>query len=161
MLEEVEFWVAVAFVIFVILLAYAGLHRQIVTGLDSRRDRVKSELDAAQRLRQEAESLVADYRRKRAEAEEEAKAIIASAQSEAERIAAEAGARMEELIARRTAIAQAKIAQAEAQALADVRAAAADAAVDAAERVLAESAKGEVADRLIAQGITDVKKKLN
>jgi F-type H+-transporting ATPase subunit b len=161
MLEELEFWVAVAFIIFLLLLAYAGFHKQIVGGLDSRRQRIRSELEAAQRLRQEAEALVADYRRKRAEAEKEAKEIIASAQSEAERIAAEARARMEELIARRTAIAQAKIAQAEAQALADVRAAAADAAVGAAERVLAETAKGEVADRLIAQGITDVKNKLN
>lgn len=161
MLEELEFWVAVAFIIFLFLLAYAGFHKQIIGALDSRRERVRSELESARRLREEAEDLLADYRRRRAEAEQDAKAIIASAQSEAERIAAEARTRMEELIARRTAVAQAKIAQAEAQALADVRAAAADAAVGAAEKVLAETAKGEVADRLIAQGISDLKKKLN
>jgi F-type H+-transporting ATPase subunit b len=68
---------------------------------------------------------------------------------------------MEELIARRTAIAQTKIAQAEAQALADVRAAAADAAVAAAEKILREAAKGKVADDLIAKGIEDIKAKLH
>ena len=58
-------------------------------------------------------------------------------------------------------MAETKIAQAEAQAIADVRAAAADAAVAAAEKILAQSAKGKVGDELIAQGIADVKAKLN
>ena len=68
---------------------------------------------------------------------------------------------MEEFVARRTKLAEAKIGQAEAQALADVRAAAADAAVAAAEKILRDTAKGQVADNLIAQGIADVKAKLN
>jgi len=49
----------------------------------------------------------------------------------------------------------------ERQALADVRAAAADAAVSAAEKILRDTAKGQIADNLIAQGIADVKAKLN
>ena len=56
---------------------------------------------------------------------------------------------------------RAKIGQAEAQALADVRAAAAEAAVTAAEKILRDTAKGQVADNLIARGIADVKAKLN
>jgi F-type H+-transporting ATPase subunit b len=68
---------------------------------------------------------------------------------------------MEEFVARRTKLAEAKIGQAEAQALADVRAAAADAAVSAAEAILRDAARGKVADDLIAQGIADVKTKLN
>ena len=58
---------------------------------------------------------------------------------------------MEEFVARRTKLAEAKIGQAEAQALADVRAAAADAAVAAAEKILRDTAKGKVADDLVAQ----------
>ena len=68
---------------------------------------------------------------------------------------------MEEFVARRTKLAETKITQAEAQALADVRAAAADAAVGAAEKILRDTAKGKIADDLIAQGIADVKAKLN
>ena len=44
---------------------------------------------------------------------------------------------------------------------ADVRAAAAEAAVAAAEKILSQAAKGDVADKLLAQGIRDVKAKLN
>ena len=68
---------------------------------------------------------------------------------------------MEEFVARRSQVAEAKIAQAETQALADVRAAAAEAAVAAAEKILSQTAKGDVADRLLTQGIRDVKAKLN
>ncbi len=158
---EAEFWVGVAFFVFVAFLGYVGAHRMILAALDQRRVKIKSELDEARRLREEAEKLLAEYRRRQQEAESEAQTIIRSAQAEAERIAEEAHARMAELIARRTAIAQTKIAQAEAQALADVRAAAADAAVAAAEKILRQTAKGKVADDLIAKGIEDVKAKLH
>jgi F-type H+-transporting ATPase subunit b len=158
---EAEFWVAVAFFVFVAFLGYVGAHRVILASLDQRRDKIKSELDEARRLREEAEKLLAEYRRRQQGAESEARTIIGNAQAEAGRIAEEAHARMQELIARRTAIAQTKIAQAEAQALADVRAAATDAAVAAAEKILRETAKGKVADDLIAKGIEDIKAKLH
>jgi F-type H+-transporting ATPase subunit b len=87
--------------------------------------------------------------------------MIASARAEAERTAEETKAKMVDFVARRTRMAETKIAQAESQALADVRRAAADAAVAAAERILRDSAKGKVADDLLAQGIKDVKAKLN
>jgi F-type H+-transporting ATPase subunit b len=158
---EAEFWVAVATVIFVLILIYMGVHKQIFDALDARRARIQAELDEARRLKEEAQALVAQYRTKRDEAEKEAEALIANARVEASRYAAEAKAKMEEFVARRTKMAETKIAQAEAQALADVRAAAADAAVTAAADILAASAKGKVADDLIARGIADVKAKLN
>jgi F-type H+-transporting ATPase subunit b len=156
-----EFWVAVSFVLFVLVLGYFGAHRMIIDALDQRSARIKAELDEATRLREEAAQLVAHYRQKHQSAESEAEAIIANARSEAERYAAEAKTRMEEFVARRTKMAETKIAQAEVQALADVRAAAADAAIAAAERILSEAAKGKVAEDLLAQGIRDVKSKLN
>ncbi|MGA2125883.1 MAG: ATP F0F1 synthase subunit B [Xanthobacteraceae bacterium] len=161
LLHEAEFWVAVGFFLFIGLLFYFGVPKRMTGALDQRAGRIKAELDEALKLRREAEGLLAEYKRKRAEADREAEAIIAGANAEAERVAAEAKTRMEEFIARRTALAQTKIAQAEAQALADVRAAAAEAAVTAAERILADSAKGKVADDLLERGIRDVKARLN
>jgi F-type H+-transporting ATPase subunit b len=158
---DAEFWVAVAFVIFLGGLIYLGVHEMMVKYVDQRRDRIKAELDEALRLKQEAQALLAQYQRKQREAEQEAAAIIAGATAEADRMMTEATAKMEEFVARRTKMAETKIAQAEAQALADVRAAAAEAAVSAAERILTQVVKGEVADRLIVKGIDDVKSKLN
>jgi F-type H+-transporting ATPase subunit b len=158
---EAEAWVAVAFVIFLGLLVYLGAHRRVLNGIDARQSRIKAELDEAVRLREEAKALLAEYERKGHEAEKEAAAIIESAKDEAERLATEAKAKMEDFVLRRTKMAEAKIAQAEAQALADVRAAAADTAVAAAEKILAAAAKGKVAENLLAQGIEDIKKKFN
>jgi F-type H+-transporting ATPase subunit b len=161
MLQEAEFWVALGFLVFLGLLGYLGVHRQLGKSLDDRAARIKAELDEARKLKEEAAALLADYQRKREQAEHEAQDIVAGAKAEAERLAADAKTKLEEFVARRTKLAETKIAQAEAQAAADVRAAAADAAVAAAERILAQQAKGSLAGELIAKGIEDVRKKLN
>src|SRR5271156_5681487 len=158
---ETENWVALGFLCFLALLAYLGAHRRVFDAIDARQGRIKSELDDARRLREEAQALLAEFERKGREAETEAAAIIAGAKAEAERLAAEAKTRMEEFVARRTKMAEAKIVQAEAQAIADVRSAAADAAVSAAEKILSSAAKGKLAEDLLTQGIEDVRKKFN
>jgi len=161
LLMEAETWVAIAFVIFLGILAYVGVHRTILDTLDKRSSRIKGELDEARQLRDEAKKLLAEYQNKKGEAEREAEGIIAGAKADAERLAADADAKLQDFITRRTKMAETKIAQAEAQALADVRSAAADAAVNAAEKILAQTATGKVAESLVTQGIADVRKKLN
>lgn len=161
MFHEAEFWVAIGFLVFLGVMGWVGVHRTIGKSLDDRAGRIKAELEEARRLRNEAAALLADYQRKRQDAEGEAQEIVSGAKAEAERLAVEAKARIEEFVARRTKMAETKIAQAEAQAAADVRAAAAEAAVAAAEKILRQEAKGELAGRLIARGIEDVSKKLN
>jgi F-type H+-transporting ATPase subunit b len=158
---EAEFWVAVAFFIFLGVLGYFGAHHKLLKGIDDRRKRIKDELDEARRLKEEAQAVLASYRRKQQEVESEAQALLAGARAEAERIEADAKARLEEFVARHAKMAESKIAQAEAQALADVRAAAAEAAAAAAETILARSVKGPLADRLVAEGVASLKGKLN
>ena len=161
MFFDPETWVAVAFVILMVVFGYLGIFKSALTALDHRADRIKAELDDATRLKQEAAKVLADYKARSASAEREAADIIANAKAEAERIATEAKAKMEDFVARRTKTADSKIAVAEAQALADVRAAAAEAAVQAASTILSQSVKGQVADDLLAKGITEVRQKLN
>ena len=150
MFAQPETWVAIAFVILMVLFAYLGIHKTVLTALDHRAQRIKAELDDAKRLREEAAKLLGEYQTRRASAEREAEEIIANARAEAERIATEAKAKMEDFVARRTKTAESKIALAEAQALADVRAAAAEAAVAAASTVLTQTVKGPVAETLLA-----------
>ncbi len=161
MFMAAETWVALAFVVFVGGLGYIGVHKMLGKSLDDRAARIKADIDEARKLRDDAAQLLADYQRKRKEAEGEAQEIIAGAKAEAERMAAEAKAKIEEFVARRTKMAETKIAQAEAQAAADVRSAAAEAAIAAAEKILSVETKGKLAGELIAKGIEDVRRKLN
>jgi F-type H+-transporting ATPase subunit b len=157
-----EVWVAVAFVVFVGILLYYGVHKAIAGALDARGSRIAAELDEARRLKEEAQKLVAEYKRKQREAETEAESIVSAAKAEAERLASETRAKLEDFISRRTRMAEDKIAQAETQALADVKAFAADAAVKAAEGLLSRAAhEAGTAERLIGSAISDVKSKLN
>ena len=152
MLMEPETWVALAFVVFVVGLGYIGVHRMVAKSLDERSARIKAELDEARKLKDDAAQLLADYQRKRQEAEGEAQEIIAGAKAEAERLAIEAKTKIEEFVARRTKMAETKIAQAEAQAAADVRSAAAEAAVAAAEKILSPRDQGQARQRVDRQG---------
>ncbi len=160
MLLTAEFWVLVAFVVFLALAAKAGAFGAMTKGLDDRAKRVRHELDEAKRLREEAAAVLADYKRRRSEAEREAEAIVASARQEAERAAAEGHQRLNDFVARRTKAAESKIAQAEAQAEAQVRAAAADAAVKVSETILRERMQGDAAQNLIRSSLGEVRTRL-
>ena len=158
---SVEFWVLVAFVLFFAIVFYVGAPAKILKALDDRSRRIKAELDEARALREEAAQVLADYKRKIAEAEQEAQAIVASAKKDAEAYAVDAQAKAKEFVARRTRAAEQKIALAESQAVAEVRAAAADAAVAAAERVLGAQARNGLGDDLFDKGLSEVRTKLN
>jgi F-type H+-transporting ATPase subunit b len=156
-----ENWVLVSFILFLALLAYLKVPALIGKSLDDRSAKIAKELNDAKTLRQEAEALLAEYKKKRSDAEKEAADIITAAKSEAQAYSADSARKLTEMLTRRQAQAEAKIAQAEAAAVKDVRAAATDIATAAAAHVLAKSSKGKAGDSLIAESITAVKSRLN
>src|SRR5690348_12284221 len=99
MFTQPETWVAIAFVILLVLFAYLGIHKTVLTSLDHRSKRIKPELDDSKRLKKEAAKLLGEYHTRRASAEREAEEIIANAKAEAERIAVESNAKMEDFVA--------------------------------------------------------------
>ncbi len=160
-LQTPEFWVAVAFLLFIALLVYYGVPRLVGKALDDRAEAIKKSIDDARNMREDAQQLLAEYQRKAAEAESEAQKIVEQARRESENMRKEAERRAEDAVARRIRLAEEKIARAEMQALGEVRGAAVDAAVAASEKILAAKTDGEIGQRLINEGITDVKTKLN
>ena len=133
----------------------------MMNSLDGRSKRIGQELAEARRLREDAERLLREYQTKREAAEREAAEIVSNAREEAERLAREAQERLADFVKRRTATAETKIAQAEAQASAEVRAAAAEAAVRASERVLRGEIAGQTAEDLVTRSLGEVRTKLN
>jgi F-type H+-transporting ATPase subunit b len=161
LLLEPEFWVAVGFVVMIGIFLYVGAPAMVTRVLDDRARAIEAELAEAARLRAEAEALLADYKRKSANAEAEAAAIVTEARVDAERLAAEMRAALATQIERRGHQAQEKIAQAEAAAMAEIRALAADAAAGAAERIIAARMDPKRASALVEQSIKDLSGKLN
>ena len=156
-----SFWVAVAVILFLALVIYKGAHRAIIKALDNRADTIKAELEEARRLREEAQALLASYKRKQKEAEEQAENIVKQARHDAAVMANQARKDLAERIERRTAMAEAKIANAQAQAEAEVRARAADIALDAAEDLLKTKMTAAAKSKLIKSGISGMGNILN
>lgn len=158
---DASFWAFIGLLIFLGLMVYVKVPGMITKALDGRANKVRDELEEARRLREEAQAVLADFRRKTQNADDEADAIISQAKSEAERMTQEAETALEEMITRRTSAAEMRISQAEAQALKEVRASATDIAIAASEKLLADQAKGATAASLIDDAIADVKERIN
>ena len=158
---EPETWVAVAFVMFVALLIYLKVPAKLAVMLDERSAKIAKELDEARKLRKEAQDLLADYQKKRLEAEKTAADIIEQAKREAEAYVNESRAKLSETLERRTRQAEQKIAQAETAAIKEVRATATDVAIAAATQLAGEAMKGAKGSGLIDESITAVKNQLN
>lgn len=161
MLATPEFWVLVSFVLFMGLLVYLKVPGKVGAMLDDRAARISKELEEARKLREEAQALLAEYERKRRDAEKEAEAIIVQAREEAEAFAAETRRKLSDTVERRGRLAEDKIAQAEAQAIKEVRAFAAELAIAAATRMIAEEVKGAKAAKLVDASIAALKDRLH
>lgn len=159
--HDPTFWVLISFALFIGLLLYYSVPRMIGSTLDARADAIRSELDEARRLREEAEALLADYKTKALQAETEAKSIIEQAKRDAEALAKQSREALAETVARRAKMAEEKIARAESQAVAEVRASAVGVALTAAEKILKERTTGATATGLIEDSIRNLKGKLN
>jgi F-type H+-transporting ATPase subunit b len=156
-----EFWVGVAFVIFLLVLLWYRVPKLIAKSLDDRAQAIRKELDEARRLREEAQALLADYQKKHRNVGQEAEAIVDLARREAQALAHETRVGLKESLERRTRMAEEKIGRAEAQAVDEVRASAIDAAVAAAEKILREKMAGTGGAALVDQSIRDLKGRLN
>ena len=161
MFHEAETWVAVAFVLFVALLVYLKVPALLAKMLDERAGKIGRELAEARKLREEAQALLTEYQKKRAEAEKDAANIVAQAKVEAEAYSVETRKKLAETIERRTKQAAQKIAQAEAAAIKEVRTTATEAAIAAASKLVGEAVQGAKGTKLIDESITAVKSRLN
>ncbi len=154
-------WVLLGLVVFIAVLVYMKVPSMLAAALDKRSAKIREELEEARKLRDEAEALLAEYKRKTGDADAEAGEIIAQARREAEALSAEAKTRIEDYVARRTRTVEQRIAQAETQAVAEVKSRAIDVAAAAAGRILAERAKGKAGEELVERSIDAVRKNLN
>ena len=158
---DATFWATVALAIFLGIVFYFKAPALITKSLDERANRIRAELEEARRLREEAQQLLAEYQRKRKDAEKDAADIVAAARREAEALVSEAQRKTEDYVTRRTALAEQKIVQAERDAINEVRSSAVDIAVEAARGVLASRVDERTGADLFRASLQDLKTKLN
>ena len=159
LIQDPTFWVAVAFVVFVVLV-FKPIKGALIGGLDAKIAEIRREVEEAEKLREEAQSLLANYQRQQRQAIQDAEAIVARAKEEAERHRAEADEAMKDMVRRQEEQAREKIAQAEAAAIQEVRSMSVELAMAAAEKLLADRLAGDEGSRLIDNSIEAIPRKL-
>ncbi|MEY8840521.1 F0F1 ATP synthase subunit B, partial [Cribrihabitans sp. XS_ASV171] len=160
-LGNTDFIVLLGFIVFIAVLVYFKVPGMIGDALDNRAKGIRSELDEARALRDEAQSLLASYERKQKEVQEQADRIVAAAKEDAKLAADQAKKDLEVSIERRMASAKDQIASAEASAVKEVRDQAIAVAVAAAGDVLAKQMSAAQANKLIDESIDKLGAKLH
>lgn len=160
-LNNTTFVVTIAFVLFIGVLLYLKVPGLIGGILDKRANDIKSEIDEARALRDEAQAILASYERKQKEVQELADKIVVNAKGEAKMAAKEAKADLKLAIARRLQAAEDQISSAEASAIKEVRDTAISVATKVAGEVIAAKMTAKDAGGMIDAAIKDVGAKLH
>ena len=159
-LKNTDFIVSLSFALFVGILLYLKVPNLLAGLLDKRADGIRTELDEAKKLREEAQTLLASYERKQKEIAEQAERIIKNAKEEAKAVAAQAQKDLEISIERRM---QAAVEQLESAEVADleIRDTAISVAIAVASEVIQNHSKEVDQDKFLEESILEVSKKLH
>ena len=160
-LNDTDFVVLIAFTAFIGVLLYFGVPKMLTKMLDERSEGIKTEIDEARALREEAQTILASFERKHKEVEAQVEGIIAHAKTEAQIAADAAKADLKDSIARRLQAAIDQIASAEESAVREVKDKAVSIAIAAAGEVIAANMSAKDAGGLVDDAIKVVGAKLH
>jgi F-type H+-transporting ATPase subunit b len=160
-LANTDFVVLISFLLFLGVLYYFKVPAMLAGMLDKRSTGIRSELDEARALREEAQTILASYERKQQEVKQQAERIVTTAKADAAAAAEQAKADLAKSITRRLAAADEQIASAEASAIKEVRDQAILIATRAASDVIARQMTAADGNKLIDAAIAEVDTKLH
>lgn len=159
-LRDAATWVAVAFVIFMVLLV-RYLLPMITKGLDGRADKIRDQLEQASRLRAEAEALLASYKAQQEELLKQAESIIAAAQKDAAALRLSASEELKASLDRRAQQAKDKIDRAASEAVNSIRTRIIETATDKARDLLSEKTSALADEQMIAKAVTAIEQQVH
>jgi F-type H+-transporting ATPase subunit b len=148
-------WGALGFVIVFFFLAKFGLP-QIKSTMNARTERIRSDLQAAEDQRNEAETVLAEYRAQLNDARAEAGRIIEEARQAADQIRRDQEANLQTELAELRQRAVADIDAAKAQAMSDLRSDVAQLAIGAAETIVGRSLDASTQNQLVEDYINEI-----
>ena len=155
LLENPETWVLVAFLIFIALVAKKG-YLVITVALDARATRIREGLDDAARLREEAQSLLAQYQRQQRGADGEIEAMLERARRDSALMLKAARTRLAAQLLQREKQTMQNIARAEAQMVDEIRVSASEMAMAAVEYMITGNLNQSQATKLIDGSIEEL-----
>ena len=158
MIIDATFWVAVSFLIFIGVLVYLKVPQKIDNSLNEIIKKIKGDLDNAEKLKDQAKTLLSEYETKVSKSKDEVNNLISKTKNETEKDIIKTNEEFHKIIENRKKSAEEKINQMKNQAIKDVKNLSVDIAIRSVEKIIKNSIDKKKLDKIYLSSIEETKK---
>ena len=155
---DATFWVAVSFVLFVGVLLYFKVPQKIFTTLVESINKIRKDIEEAEKLKEEAKNILSDYEAKLDKSKVEIDLMIKNAQKESESNIIKINDQFHKIFENRKKMAEEKIKQMKLQATKDIKNYSVDVAIIALEKIIKNSIDKKKLDKIYVSSVNEAKK---
>ena len=160
MIIDATFWVAVSFFIFAGGLIYLKVPQKVNSSITAQINKIKKDLEDAEKLKVEAKNLLSDYENKIDKSKKEAQDIINIAKKDSEKNILDKTKKFHELLEERKKNAEQKIIQMKENALKDIKNISIKVSVEAVEHLIKNSIDKNKIEKIYTESLDQVKDSL-
>jgi len=160
MIIDATFWVAVSFFIFLGCLIYLKVPQKINNSLTDQINKMRKELDEAEKLKVEAKNLLSNYENKIDKSKKEVLEIINLAKRESEKTILEKTEKFHQIMENKKKNAEQKIVQMRENALRDIKNISVKISMDAVEHLIKNSIDKNKLEQLYTKSLEQAKTSL-
>ena len=155
---DATFWVAVSFFLFVGVLLYFKVPQKIFTTLDESINKIKKDIEEAEKLKEEAKNILSDYESRLDKSKVEIDLMIKNAQKESESNIIKTNDQFHKIFENRKKMAEEKIKQMKLQATKDIKNYSVEVAIIALEKIIKNSIDKKKLDKIYVSSVNEAKK---
>ena len=155
---DATFWVAVSFVLFVGVLLYFKVPQKIFATLDESINKIKKDIEEAEKLKEEAKNILSDYEARLDKSKVEIDLMIKNAQKESESNIIKINDQFHKIFENRKKMAEEKIKQMKLQATKDIKNYSVEVAIIALEKIIKNSIDKKKLDKIYVSSVNEAKK---
>ena len=157
MIIDATFWVAISFLIFVLLLVYFKIPTKVKWMLDENIEKIKKQIDESEKLKEEAKNKLAEHEKKIVGSKSEVQRMITDANEQAEKNIIKLNDLLHQQMEIRKKNTEEKIRQMKNQAIKDIKNISINIAFESVEKIMLNSLDKNKLDRIYSQSIEETK----
>ena len=155
---DATFWVAISFFIFLGVLFYFKVPQKVFGTLDESINKIKKDIDEAEKLKEEAKNILSEYEAKLSKSKVEVELMIKNAQKESETNIIKINDQFHSIFENRKKMAEDKIKQMKLQATKDIKNYSVEVAIIALEKIIKNSVDKKKLDKIYISSVDEAKK---
>ena len=154
---DATFWVMISFFLFMGLLIYFQIPQKIKAALEENISNIKSQIDEADKLKEDAKNILTEHEKKISNSKAEMKLMITKASEEVEKNIIKTNRDFHNLMENRKKNAEERIKQLKNQALKDIKNTSVRIAIESVEKLLKNSLDKSKLDKIYMSSVEETK----